>query len=470
MKNRYIKSGIWYIIGNLLIKGVSFLTLPIFTRLLGTSDFGKFNIFMSYENILNVVLCLGVVGTIKTAYIDFRDSFKRYFSSVLSLVFLFSFVVFCLLNVGRIVFGKGIDDFWTNGMLSLLVVFSLATALYNMISCKYVIEVEYKLNLAMSLIYTFTSIILSLILCMYCFGENKYKGRILGNAIPLIIITYAISFISIFREKCIIDKKYWLYALKMGVPIIFHSLSLVIMQQADKIMVGRFCGDSLAGIYSLACSISIILTIVQASLDNSWSAWFYRALNDEAYTRINEINKVVIVFFCYLTIGFALISPELIRLSSPIEYHGALYALLPLNVSVYCSFMYMFLVNKEYYFKQTRIIAIATVSATVINIALNALIIPKYGFISAAYTTLISKFILFVIHWYTSNKIDRRRVVNKGILMISLLSVCFFSILSLLLKNLIAFRYLLILLISICIFIYFKRNGYLVKIKEAGVK
>ena len=70
--NKYIKSGFWYIIGNLLIKGISFFTLPIFTRLLGTADFGKFNLFMSYENILNVIVGLGIAGTIKTAYLDYK--------------------------------------------------------------------------------------------------------------------------------------------------------------------------------------------------------------------------------------------------------------------------------------------------------------------------------------------------------------------------------------------------------------
>ena len=50
-KNRYngIRAGLWYTIGNMLIKGIPFLTLPLFTRLMSTSDFGIYNTYISYD-------------------------------------------------------------------------------------------------------------------------------------------------------------------------------------------------------------------------------------------------------------------------------------------------------------------------------------------------------------------------------------------------------------------------------------
>ena len=38
-----VKAGLWYTIGNIALKGCAFLTLPVFTRLLSTSDFGVYN-------------------------------------------------------------------------------------------------------------------------------------------------------------------------------------------------------------------------------------------------------------------------------------------------------------------------------------------------------------------------------------------------------------------------------------------
>ena len=154
----YLKAGIWYMVGNILIKGVSFIALPIFTRLLTPEDFGRYNIFMSYESILTIILGLGFGGTIKIAYFDFKDNFKDYFSSVIFFTILFT-LVFDVLSIGCyfIFLRPHLSEMWTQGLLHLLIFSALGTALYNLISTKYVIYAEYKSNLAISAIYTITN-------------------------------------------------------------------------------------------------------------------------------------------------------------------------------------------------------------------------------------------------------------------------------------------------------------------------
>ena len=47
-KNSALKAGMGYTIGNVLVKGINFLTLPLFSRLLSTAEFGVYNVFLSY--------------------------------------------------------------------------------------------------------------------------------------------------------------------------------------------------------------------------------------------------------------------------------------------------------------------------------------------------------------------------------------------------------------------------------------
>lgn len=462
-KNNYLKSGAWYMIGNLLIKGVTFFTLPIFTRLLSTADFGKFNLFVSYENILNVILGLGVAGTIKTAYFDFKEDFKKYYGAILSLIFIFTISIDIVINIALIFSGQNLNKFWDYDTVNLLVGASLATALYNVISMKYVIEVDYKKNLIMSFGYTISSVLISVGLCFTIFASSRYMARIVGNALPLILITYLISLKQIFNGNIYINKTYYRYALVMGIPLIFHSLSLVIMQQADKIMVNSFCGDEMTGVYSLACNISLILTVVQSSIDNSWSPWFYLNLDSRNYGVLCKKNRLIIWLFLYLTVGFMLISPELVFITSPSDYAEAIYALIPLNLSVFVSFMYMFAVNKEYYYKKTRIIAVGTIVSTIIDILLNTIMIPKFGFISAAYTTLISKMILFVIHWIVSNKIDENQIVMAEDLLLSFAVSVLFAVITLIFKDVLLLRYGLIVLITVVAILVMKKNNVSIK-------
>ena len=459
--NKYIKSGFWYIIGNLLIKGISFFTLPIFTRLLGTADFGKFNLFMSYENILNVIVGLGIAGTIKTAYLDYKKEFKNYFSAVIFLILVFASIIGLVINILIVMGVNSGDDLWNIGTVNLLVICSLATAYYNLFSMKYVIDLKYKANLVMSFAYTLSSVGLSVGLCYFIFSDARYLARIIGNTIPLGLITFTLAITCLAKNKIFYHKKYWRYALEMGLPLILHSLSLVIMQQAGKIMVNLFCGDALTGIYSLACNISIILTIVQSSVDNSWSPWFYRNLQAQNYSVLISKNNYVIILFMYLTCGFILISPELIAITSPAEYQDAIFAVIPLNVSVYASFMYMFAVNKEYYFKKTPIIALATTIATILSVGLNYLLIPRYGFISASYATLAANIVLFIIHWYASNRIEKNKVVNLKFLLISFLGVVTVSFISVMFMNNIFIRFSIIVIITAIIYLFFKKKGLL---------
>ena len=65
--NRVLKAGIGYTIGNYLLKGLSFFTIPLFTRLLTTQDYGKYSVFLSYEDIVFVLIGFAIHSSYKNA-------------------------------------------------------------------------------------------------------------------------------------------------------------------------------------------------------------------------------------------------------------------------------------------------------------------------------------------------------------------------------------------------------------------
>ena len=69
-----LKSGVWYTVANFIMKGIGFITTPIFTRLLTTTDFGKYNTYIAYEGLLTAIVGLGLYGTVKNAKLDFSQS------------------------------------------------------------------------------------------------------------------------------------------------------------------------------------------------------------------------------------------------------------------------------------------------------------------------------------------------------------------------------------------------------------
>jgi len=61
-------------------------------------------------------------------------------------------------------------------------------------------------------------------------------------------------------------------------------------------------------------------------------------------------------------------------------------------------FMYQFPVNFEFFRKETKYVAIGTIGAGIINIILNAMMIPIWGIYGAAFATMLSYAMLFVFH------------------------------------------------------------------------
>lgn len=47
-----VKAAIWFLVVNFFTKGISFITVPVFTRYLSTDEYGKVSVFFTYQNIL----------------------------------------------------------------------------------------------------------------------------------------------------------------------------------------------------------------------------------------------------------------------------------------------------------------------------------------------------------------------------------------------------------------------------------
>ena len=80
-RSKVVKAGLGYTVGNYLIKGLSFLTIPLFARLLDTSDYGKYNSYMAFEAIVYIFVGLALHTSFKKAKYRFEKDFNEYVSS-----------------------------------------------------------------------------------------------------------------------------------------------------------------------------------------------------------------------------------------------------------------------------------------------------------------------------------------------------------------------------------------------------
>lgn len=438
---KIINAGLGYTIGNILIKGISFLTIPLYTRLMSTSDYGIYNTYVAYVGIITFIVCLGLDPTLKNAEIDYPDKKNSFLSTVYCLTFL-SFLI-CLLLV--LIFGKWLcvltDLEW--GMLILLVLNAETAAIVNIYNIKLSLSFSSRSYLKISFFQTIMGVILSVALMLSVYDGKRYWGRIIGMLIPALIVAGYIIWKAVLSLPCKMrfNAEMAKYSLKLGLPLIPHLLSQVLNSQFDRIMISTIVGYAQSGIYSFACNIAIIFQILYQSLDTVWSPWFFEKMKQKDYDGICSTSKKYMILVSFFAVGLMTISREFIMIFATEEYWSGMSLAPVLIFGFYFLFLYTLPAGVEYYTKNTKYIAVGSIVSAVINIVLNYFAIRIFGYKAAAYTTLISYIVLFLMHWGISRKIFSEKLFDGRFILKLIGTICVWHVFCIATQELWALRY-----------------------------
>lgn len=409
---RAAKAGLAYTIGNILVKGITFLTLPIFTRMLTTEQFGVYNLYVSYETLLTIFTGMCIYGSLRTAKYDYATRFGEYTTNALTLSLVVLSALLILGNVTYPVYAAKLD--FDRLLLNTLIIHSYAMFVFQFYNTKIALEYDYKKFLIISAINSIGGTVLSIALIFFVSSEDRAYGRIYGYAIVPILIASSLvyNYLQIaFRNKHrFIDLSIWKYGLRISLPLVVHTFSQQILHQFDRIMIDNMSGKSSVGIYGFVQTIANILQIIVLSMDNAWSVWMYEQLSEKNYKEIYRKAKLYILLMNVLYVGFISLAPDIIRLLGTKDYFQGRVMIVPLAFAVYFVFLYSLPVHVEYFNKKTNYIAMGTSLAAVSNIILNYIFIKFYGYEAAAWTTLASYIVLFVFHLIIAKKIDSNKM------------------------------------------------------------
>lgn len=92
-----------------------------------------------------------------------------------------------------------------------------------------------------------------------------------------------------------------------------------------------------------------------------------------------------------------MVGPEIVKLLASSKYWEGIGIIPPVVLANYIIFAYTLYVNIEHFYKKTPYITLNTVIAAGLNLILNYIFIPRYGYMAAAYTTLVACYLFFVL-------------------------------------------------------------------------
>lgn len=441
IKNKKLEIVSIYMIANMINKAIGFITVPIFSHMLSTSEYGLASTYLSYVLILQYFMGLSSEYTVRNAYVDFRDELPQYMSSMFLLTSfsaIFSAILIVVLNSFCLYISSTLICFCC-------VVQSFMTYINNAMTNKLMMDKSYKKRAVITAGPNLLSALLGIVFVII-FAQDRYFGRVLGYVLAVSIFGLygLLSTWSVSKPR--INKIYWKYILKISPPLIIHGLSMVVLSQIDRIMITSIRSSGETAIYSVVYSLSMIAMAITSAIEGIWTPWFTKKYIEKDYKAINMRANQYLEIVSVLMVGIMFISPEVLKIMTPGDYWNGINMIPPLVLSSYFIYMYSFFVNLELLEKQTKRIALITVIAAIINIVLNFMLIPKYGTFGASATTLLSYIVSFCLHSAYGRKINRSLFELKDFLLPAIVITCS-MLLFYLFMNVFVVRWLLAILI-----------------------
>ncbi|PNR88801.1 hypothetical protein X925_05145 [Petrotoga sp. 9T1HF07.CasAA.8.2] len=441
MNNRVVKAGSWYTFTNFFTKGIALLTLPIFTRLLSTTDYGIVSLFTSWAGIFSVIISLDLAWSTQRGKFEFKDDYNRYISSV---VFL-SLLIFSSFLLLFIIF----SDFFSNitslskGLFFIMVFHSYFQFMHNLSFAKFQVEYKYKVVSIITIFSSIIGVLLSIYLIRNFFVGSSYLGRILGTFLPNAILSISFIFYFLLKGREFVNLNYWKYALVFSVPFILHNISGIINAQFDRIIINQYLGPSETGIYSFAYNVGMIVSVFFMSINQAYIPYYLEKMENREYKKILFISKNYRNLFIIFYSVILFISPEIVKLMAEKSYWEGLGIIPYIFLAYFFNFMYNFETNTEYYYKKTQYIPIGTMLAAAVNVILNYIFIPKYGYFAAAITTDISYFVLFVFHYLITKYKMKKPMFGLRFHLVSFFAAIGITLSFIIIKDLVFVRYAL---------------------------
>ena len=428
IRNKLLTQSGFYLAGQLIQKATSFLLVPVWTFYLLPSDYGIVGTMGAYSTLLHIVLMLGIYSAVVRYLFDKHppEEQKAYvFSNFIFLCLVSGCVLFVLCLFG--------EPWWvaaSSGSIPFrpIVTVTLASVWAGLIS-RFLLFI-YQTQQRPVAYVTMEGIGFVLSVCFGLTFVAHYKmgayGQILGAFIAQIVVT-AISTVIMFRDwfsRHLRLAPVW-DALKFGLPVVPHLLSGWALTFVDRIMLEHYVDLRDVGFYNLGYNLGIGMLVLVTSINQAYQPYYYDAMASpaESESKILKVTSVFLAAVGLITLAGCLFAGELISLLTPAKYQQAAVFVPPILFSYLLVGLYYFVGSPVMYLKKTKLLPLITGTAAVLNIVLNYLLIPRYGAIAAAWTTLIAYGVMLVFYYVVSQKLSplnyplTRYIIILGILL-----------------------------------------------------
>jgi O-antigen/teichoic acid export membrane protein len=412
--NKYlntVKQTAIYSLGTLSTKVIGFLLLPVYTnpKYLSVSDYGIWATLDVTSQILIGVLALNLpIAMLRWASPekDERRTKKIIFTTLVAILLIIAIsLIFLLPGAGffsALIFGtKNYSSYFV------LLFISAAFGIYNGIPLNILRLQERPAFYALATSLKFTAVLLMNIYFVVFCKEGVIgiiKGQLIGEIFLSVITSKTVATAITFK----FDSEVLRGMLKYGTPLVFSTVSAFILSFGDRYILLHFLDEAKVGIYSLGYKIaSVINMLLLQSFQLGFLPIAYKKLGeaDEKHF-LSKILTLYAIVLSFSALGLSLFGKEIIELFAKSDKFLAAATVIPIIAFAFVikGIQYNFALS-FHYSKRTVYNAAIVIITAVTSLTLNFILIPRLGFIGAAYSMLLAILLMTVLSYYYGQKV-----------------------------------------------------------------
>lgn len=465
------KASFWYVFSNVLLKGISFITLPIFSRLLSPSEYGVVSIYHSWVTILSIFCTLTLWGGIfNISFVKFPNARDKYVSSFQGLAITITVIFFLITTSLR----KSFTSFTTLSPFLTICLYLdiLASIPFNLWAGKKRFEYKYKSLVIITIVLSILNPLFGYV-AVIKFPDFKAEARVVVGVILNFLLGFYLLLVNLHKSKTFINIDIWKKAILFNVPLIPHYLSMQVLSQSDRLMINKLCNSSDAGIYSIAYTFAMLLSLVTNGINSSFTPYIYQKLKNCEYEKLRKSTNLILIGIAAITIFVICIIPDIFRIMLPESYYPAIWVIPPVAGAVFFMFLYPLFGSVEFYYEAKKYVTMASVFGAILNIILNFTFIKLFGFIAAAYTTVLCYILFSIFHFFAMKRVLKKMKCDNQIYDIKYILILSVILLGLIIGITLTYNNSLIrwgLITFVMIFLVLIRKKLRLMVKDLGRK
>ena len=411
-KKRLIKNTGMIAIGNISTKLVSFFLLPLYTALLSTSEYGTFDYILSIATFCVPFVSVLMDESIFRFLIDCKkqEEKEKVISTALVIV-LIGMACFTLVGIPVM---QGLHYHYTY-YATIYILLNVMSGMISAILRGIGRTDQYAL---------FNFLLGSIQVTLNVVFIAAFRMGVGGMLMASILTQFFVSTIFIFRIRLwryfdfrIVNSQMAKDMIVYSLPLIPNQVSWSIINLSDRIVLMNWVGSEATGLYAVSYKFPNLMDTVYGFFYQSWKESSARVMGDDSQNDFyNAVYEYLKNFMYALVLGMSAFMPLIFRIMINKNYYEALFYVPILLLATYFANISGFYGGIFTAYKDTKIMGTTTLTAAILNLTINLLMIHKFGIYAAAISTLVANFLIYLYRrWKVSKYIelneDRRETV-----------------------------------------------------------